>query len=89
MPTKAELEEQLEQEQAELEALRAEVEALRADREALEDQIAQKPPLQCINCGQTERQIEHTAEGYRCPSCQHEWTDEHEQAPFRRVARGE
>jgi len=46
-------------------------------------------PQSCINCGQDERRVEQTSAGWRCPVCGHEWTDEHEQAPFRRIWRGE
>lgn len=43
------------------------------------------PPVRsCINCGQETHAVEETSEGYKCPLCKHEWTDEHEQAAFRR-----
>lgn len=49
------------------------------------DTSATIPPVRsCINCGQETSAIKKTSEGYKCPLCGHEWTDEHEQAAFRR-----
>lgn len=43
-----------------------------------------KTPKTCINCGQGQAPIQATQTGYKCPSCGHEWNDEHERAAFRR-----
>jgi predicted Zn-ribbon and HTH transcriptional regulator len=65
---------------AQLESELAGMAAAAEDREARR----QRAPRTCINCGQRSTPIEITETGYRCPACHHEWTDEEEQAPFRR-----
>lgn len=49
------------------------------------DTSATIPPVRsCINCGQETHAVIATDEGYECPQCGNKWTDEHEQAAFRR-----
>ena len=75
------------------EELKSLVDELSDQLKAANKQIAKlmaPPPTQpipktCINCGQSQTPVIHDtrAKSYKCPICDHEWTDEEEKAPFR------
>lgn len=61
-----------------------------AELEEMQIVAQEKLPADCINCGQSHERIETsiTEKGdtvFHCPVCGHDWTQEHEAAPFRAI----
>lgn len=62
-----------------------EAEPVKADLGQIEFEIKAR----CINCGQNDRPLLSNGHEARCPVCGHTWVGDDEQAPFRRIQRGQ
>lgn len=73
---------------AESDALAIEPDAIAKITAMLESEQAKLINERCINCGQSNQPLGKLRDTFYCPGCQHRWTEEEEQTPFRRVQRG-
>lgn len=65
-------------------------EGLVTELEEMQVVAEEKLPADCINCGQSHEKVETSVTEedsvvYHCPVCGHDWTQEHEAAPFRAI----